>query len=86
MPGRARRGRRLPIFGLYRPATGALGATVQFRPKGGKRWRAVATKTTNGSGFLVARPRATRSGSFRIAFRVGDGAVYTRAAAVRVTR
>jgi hypothetical protein len=86
VPARARRGRRLAVFGLYRPATGAVGATVQFRRAGRKAWNAVASRRTNGDGFLVVQLRAVRSGEFRIGFRVGDRTVYTRAAGVRVSR
>jgi hypothetical protein len=86
VPGRARRGRRLTVFGLYRPATGRIDATVEFRRAGGRSWRRVASAKTNGSGFVVVRLRAGRSGAFRIGFRVGDRTLRTRAAAVRVSR
>jgi hypothetical protein len=86
VPPRARRGRGLAVFGLYRPGAAAVQATVQFRRKGRKGWKTVARKTTNRSGFLVARPRASRSGAYRIGFLAGGRTAYTRAAEVRVSR
>ena len=84
VPARVRRGGRLRIFGLYRPATAPAQATVQFRPPGRKDWKTVVTTTTNADGFLILRRQARRSGEFRIGFRVGDRTVYTRAASIRV--
>ena len=86
VPTRVRRGRRVNVFGLYRPATSALDATVQFRRAGGKGWRTVARRKTSADGFVLVRRRATRSGAFRIGFRVGERTVRTRAAGVRVVR
>jgi hypothetical protein len=84
VPGRARRGRRVRIFGLYRPATEPVQASVQFRSKGGRSWRTLATESTNASGFLVLHRRARRDGAFRIRFRAGDRTARTRAARLRV--
>jgi hypothetical protein len=86
VPPRARRGRRLVVFGLYRPATGRVAATVQFRRQGRGAWQTVARRNTNGDGFLVVRVRASRSGAYRIGFRAGDQTLRTRAASVRVSR
>ena len=82
---RARRGRRLTVFGLYRPATSGIGAAVQFRQRGERRWRNVLRTTTDGAGYVAVKRRVRRSGEFRIGFQAGGGTVYTRAAAVSVT-
>ena len=84
VPPRARRGRRVRIFGLYRPASAPVEATVQFRRDGRGGWRTVATESTNRSGFLVVHRRARHDGAFRIRFRAGDRTVRTRAARLRV--
>jgi hypothetical protein len=84
VPSRVRRGRRMRIFGLYRPASGPVEASVQFRRRGRGRWRTVATESTNSSGYVVVRRRAGRDGSFRIRFQAGDRTARTRAARVRV--
>jgi hypothetical protein len=86
VPRRARRGRRIQVFGAYRPATAATPATVQFRRKGRRRWSAVARKSTNAAGFVTASVKAVASGEFRIAFATGGRTAYTRAAAVAVRR
>ncbi len=85
VPGRARRGKRVRIFGLYRPATEPVEASLQFRREGRTRWRTVTTASTNESGFLVVRRRARRDGAFRIRFRAGDRTARTRAARLRVS-
>jgi hypothetical protein len=81
-----RRGRRVLVFGLYRPATDAVEAEVQFKPAGSDAWQTYARASTNGSGYLVLRRRELRAGAFRIAFSTGDGSVRTRAARVGVSR
>ena len=85
-PTRARRGRKLRVFGQLRPAADGqrLTADIQFRARGSKKWARVARVTVaNLRGFLDTRVRATRSGSYRIQW-VGDGA--SRAVAVSVRR
>ena len=81
-----RRGQRVLVFGLYRPATGAVAAEVQFRPEGARAWRTVEQAETNASGYVVLRAKESRAGAFRIAFESGDGTVRTRAARVGVSR
>ena len=83
VPGRVRRGERVRIFGLYRPATAPVQADVQFRREG-RGWRTVATESTSASGFLVLRREARHDGAFRLSFHVGDDTAKTRAARVRV--
>jgi len=85
VPGRARRGRRVRVFGLYRPATAPVEASVQFRRRGRDEWRTVATEDTNANGFLVVHRRARHEGAFRIRFRAGDRTARTRAARLRVS-
>lgn len=86
VPPRRRRGKRIKILGLYRPATGAVRAELQFRRKGRKRWKTIGRGETNARGFIVARRKARRTGKFRIRFRVGDGTERTRAVRMRVKR
>ena len=85
-PRRARRGRRITIFGDYRPATAPTEATIQFRRGGRSRWTTVARRRTNATGLLAAKVRATASGEFRIGFAAGGRRAYTRAVAVSVRR
>ena len=85
VPGRVRRGRRVRIFGLYRPATAPVEASVQFRREGRRKWRTVTTASTNASGFLVVRRTARRDGAFRIRFQLGEESARTRAAPLRVS-
>jgi hypothetical protein len=86
VPARVRRGRRVRIFGLYRPATAPVEASVQFRRRGRSGWKTVTTARTSRRGFLVVRRKARRSGAFRIRFDAGDRTVRTRAASLRVSR
>ena len=87
VPRRVRRGSRITVFGLYRPASSSTGVTVQFRREGRKRAGGNLLRTsTNGAGFVAVKVRARRSGAFRIGFQAGGGNVYTRAAAVSVRR
>jgi hypothetical protein len=85
-PGVVKRGRQVVVFAMYRPGTGAVRATLQVRPRGRKGWRSLHSRDTNSRGFLKLRVKVRRGGAFRVAFRVGDSTVYTRAASFRVTR
>jgi hypothetical protein len=85
-PTRAKRGRKLRVFGQLRPAADGqrLTAEIQFAPRGSKSFAGVARITVgNQRGFLDTLVRATRSGSYRIQW-VGDGT--SRAVAVSVRR
>ena len=86
VPGRARRGRRVRIFGLYRPATGAGRGkrAVQARgtqPLADRQRRRARTRAASSS---CAAGRAA-TGAFRIRFRAGDRTARTRAARLRVS-
>jgi hypothetical protein len=78
----ARRGRGLRVFGQLRTAGGRR-ANVQFRARGSKTWKNLATRKANGHGFVVVAVRRARRGSYRIAWS-GDGA--SRAVAIRPRR
>ena len=80
-----RRGSRVLVFGLYRPADEAVEAAVEFKPSGGD-WKTIYRTHTNPRGYIVLRREARRSGAFRISFQSGDGTVRTRAARVRFSR
>jgi hypothetical protein len=85
-PTRARRGRRLRVFGQLRTAADGQRLTpeIQFRARGAKNWSRVARMTVAGArGFLDTHVSATRSGSYRIAWG-GDGT--SRAVSVSVRR
>jgi hypothetical protein len=85
-PRRLRAGRRVRVFGQLRiAADGArLAAQVQFRPRGSRSWKKVASVTVaNPRGFVERLVRMRRSGSFRIAW---QGGPVTRAVHVRVGR
>lgn len=86
VPGRARRGHRIAVFGVYRPAEAPFDARVQFRRSGRHGWTTVATGPTSARGFIVKRVTARRSGAYRIGFEAGTRTLYTRAASVKVTR
>ena len=83
VPRRVRRGRRIPVFGHYRPGAEVVAANVQFKRRGRKRWNTVAQTQTNEHGFVLVRRRARRSGAYRISFGTGER---TRVARLRVTR
>ena len=86
LPRRARRGRRVTVFGQLRAAaSGArLNAEVQFRAHGSRRWRTVANVgVANVRDAFTTRVRARRSGAYRI---VWQGDPTTRAVRVRVRR
>jgi hypothetical protein len=76
------RGRGLRVFGQLRTA-GGRSAEVQFRARGSKAWKRVATRKANDHGFAVVAVRRARRGSYRIAWS-GDGA--SRAVAIRSRR
>jgi hypothetical protein len=67
----ARHGRGLTVFGQLRTA-GGRAASVQWRARGSRAWKAVATATGNARGFVVISLRRARRGSYRIAW-AGDG-------------
>jgi predicted lipoprotein len=72
----------LRVFGQLRTAGGRT-ADVQFRARGSKAWKSVASRKASGHGFVVVAVRRARAGSYRIAWS-GDGA--SRAVGVRPRR
>jgi hypothetical protein len=72
-----RRGSRLRIWGLVRPAPpGPATVSVLVAPGSGDGpFRKVGTAQTNAHGYLIARVRARRSGQARLAWRAPDGSV-----------
>jgi hypothetical protein len=71
-PRLSRRGGRLRVFGQLRPAANgtALTATVEFRRRGSRSFKAVRTVTTRSPrNYLVAHVRARGSGFWRLAWR-----------------
>jgi hypothetical protein len=83
-PRRVRRGRKLTVWGGYRPARAgaALRVAVEFRRRGAGRWRVLRRLTTRSRrNYVQARLRARRSGSYRLAWEAGR----SRAVSVKVT-
>jgi hypothetical protein len=71
-PRLSRRGGQLRVYGLLRPAPAgsAVSATVEFRPKGSRSYRAVRTITTRTQrNNFVAHVRTRSSGWWRLSFR-----------------
>jgi hypothetical protein len=89
-PRRARRGRRLRVFGQLRTAANGQTLTVdlQFRRRRSRTYETVQTATTNNArGFVFLATPARRSGAFRLAWRLpGGGTDYSRPVSVRVRR
>jgi hypothetical protein len=73
-----RRGDRVIVFGLYRPATGRTRAQIQFKHAGRKSWRAVRKASTNAAGFLRVWLERRRPGRYRVLFATGNGRAATR--------
>jgi hypothetical protein len=73
-PRRVRRGKRVRLYGANRPARdgATLPVAVEFRRRGGKRWRTVKRLTTrNRRGYVVVKLRPAASGSYRLAWESG---------------
>jgi hypothetical protein len=72
-----RRGSRLRIWGLVRPAPpGVATVSVLVGPASGPGpFRKAGTARTNAHGYVIARVRARRSGRVRLAWRAADGSV-----------
>jgi hypothetical protein len=84
---RVRRGRAIGVFGMLRGAApGAVTtAQVQFRSKGGKRWRKLRTVKAGGErNYLNARVRPPRSGALRLYWRNANKTLVSRSAPVVV--
>ena len=72
-----RRGGKVIVFALYRPATGRTKAKVAFKPRGSKRWRNVHSGSTNARGFLKVKLNRPR-GRWRVTFGKGGARAATR--------
>ena len=84
---RVRRGRAVGVFGMLRGAgpDATVSARVQFRSKGGKRWRTLRTVRARGErNFLNTRVVPPRSGSLRLRWRNGKTTLVSRAAPITV--
>ena len=86
-PSTVRKGGRVRVWGLVRPAATGTRARVhvQLRRRGSRAFRRVASVRTNARGFVDTRLRLRSSGHLRLTWRSPSGAVLaSRAAAVRV--
>ncbi len=86
---RVRRGRAVGIFGMLRAAGPAqrVKVTVQWRPKGLKKWRTRRTMTVGGPRhYFNARVSVPRSGALRLRWSHGRRVQVSRPAAVTVVR
>ena len=82
-----RRGRRARVFTMIRPAKESTRKRVriQWRPRGAKRWRTIATRTARGPRhYLVANVRVRRTGALRVRWHDGKRPRVSRAAPIRV--
>jgi hypothetical protein len=85
--GHVRRGRAVGLFGMLRGAApnATVSARVQFRSKGGKRWRTLRTVKARGErNDLNTRVVPPRSGSLRLRWRKGKTTVVSRTASITV--
>ena len=86
---RVRPGRSVGVFGMLRGAApgAATPAQLQFRSKGGKRWRTLRTVKARGErNYLNATARPPRSGSLRLKWRNGAKTLVSRSAPITVRR
>ena len=86
---RVRRGTGVQIFGMLRAAapTARPKVSLQWRPKGGKRWRTRRTITVGGPRhYFNTKISVPASGYVRLRWVNGGKALASRAAAVTVTR
>ena len=86
---RVRRGRSTGIFGMLRPADAAatVRTRIQFRARGGSRWRTRKTVTVRGPRhYFETRVVVRASGYLRISWRNGARTLTSRAAAITATR
>jgi hypothetical protein len=70
-----RRGPRVALWGLVRPAGGATAVRVQIRT--GTRWRALLTRTTDARGVWRARAAYRRHARWRVVWASPAGTTYT---------
>jgi hypothetical protein len=78
----ARRGTRITVFGLARHAANGTAPriAIQFRARGARRWRTLATRTaTKGRGYLQTRVAMPGTGAIRLA----HGGTVSRSLTVR---
>ena len=86
---RVRRGRSTGVWGMLRPADAAarVRASIQFRVRGGTRWRTRKTVTVGGPRhYFEARVTVPASGYLRISWRDGSRTLTSRNANVTATR
>jgi hypothetical protein len=69
-----RRGSRILLWGLVRPAQGATTVRVQIRSGGG--WRDLLSKATNARGYWTARSRFRSGGRWRVVWTAPDGTTF----------
>ena len=83
LPARTlRRGARMRVWGMARPAGEGQAVEIQFRRRGSKRWRRLATRApATGNRYVDTRLRAPGTGSVRL---VWNG-LASRAVSIRVT-
>jgi hypothetical protein len=70
-----RRGSRVSLWGLVRPAGAAT--TVQVQVRSGGSWRPLLSKRTNSRGYWTARSRYRSGGRWRVVWVAPDGTTFT---------
>jgi hypothetical protein len=86
---RVRRGRSTGVWGMLRPAdaTARVRAHIQFRVRGGSRWKTRKTVTVGGPRhYFETRVTVPASGYLRISWRNGSRTLTSRSANVTATR
>lgn len=71
-----RRGAKVALWGLVRPATGATQAVLQVHDRGG-RWKTLATVTTNARGVLTRSATYRAGRTWRLRWTSPAGVTYT---------
>ena len=71
-----RRGGRVSLWGLVRPASGATRVTVQFRASGSRQWRNLLTRATNARHVWTARSAYRRGGRWRVVWTAPGGTTF----------
>ncbi len=86
---RVRRGRSTGVWGMLRPAeaTARVRARIQFRVRGGKRWRTRKTVTVSGPRhYFETRVTVPATGYLRVRWTNGSRTLTSRSANVTATR
>ena len=68
-----RRGRRVTLWGLARPATGATQVRIDYRNRGSKKWRYLKADATDVRGYFTTTASHRRGRSYRVRWNAFTG-------------